>query len=90
MQMMIVLSGYLGFLISGGLNNKMSNLNEEVIQAIHEAVSAAGQPDQVTNRIKAWLNAMATSEVSSSDEQEYLETVFDAIMTGSLGDSDED
>ena len=68
----------------------MSNLDREVIKAIQEAVREAGQPDKVAKRIEAWLNAMSTSEVSATDEQEYLEKVRAAIVVNVIGGSDED
>lgn len=64
----------------------MSSLDHEVIKAIHEAVSESGQLDKVANRIEAWLNAMSTSELSASDEQDYLENVRSAITVNVTGD----
>jgi hypothetical protein len=68
----------------------MSNLDQEVIKAIKEAVTEAGQPDTVAKRIEAWLNAMSNSELSTSDEQEYLNMVRNAISVNITGGSDED
>ncbi|WP_088892402.1 CxC ATPase DNA modification system associated small protein [Leptolyngbya ohadii] len=68
----------------------MSSLDREVIKAIQEAVSEAEQPPKVAKRIEAWLNAMSTSELSASDEQEYLENVRSAITVNIAGGSDED
>jgi hypothetical protein len=68
----------------------MSNLDREVIKAIQEAVREAGQPDKVAKRIEAWLSAMSASELSSTDEQGYLENVRSAITVNVTGGSDED
>lgn len=68
----------------------MSNLDQEVIKAIKEAVIEAGQPDTVAKRIEAWLNAMSNSELSTTDEQEYLNMIRNAISVNITGGSDED
>lgn len=68
----------------------MSQLDHVVSEAIQEAVNEAGQPDKLAKRIEAWLNAMSTSELSSTDEQQYLENVLSAITVNVTGDSDED
>ncbi|HEY9874429.1 MAG TPA: CxC ATPase DNA modification system associated small protein [Candidatus Obscuribacterales bacterium] len=68
----------------------MSQLDDVVIEAIQEAVDEAEQPNKVAKRIEAWLNAMSTSELSSTDEQQYLENVLSAITVNVTGDSDED
>ncbi|WP_156119909.1 CxC ATPase DNA modification system associated small protein [Leptolyngbya sp. KIOST-1] len=64
----------------------MSSLDYEVISALYEAVSESGQLDKVAKRIEAWLNAMSTSELSASDEQDYLENVRSAITVNVTGD----
>jgi len=68
----------------------MSNLDHEVIKAVQEAVRETGQSDKVAKRIEAWLNAMSASELSSTDEQGYLENVRSAITVNVAGGNDED
>lgn len=68
----------------------MSSLDREVIKAIQEAVSEAGQPDRVAKRLEAWLNSMSASDLSADDEREFLTTVRDAIIVNVSGGSDED
>jgi len=68
----------------------MSQLDHVVSEAIQEAVNEAGQPDKLAKRIEAWLNAMSISELSPTDEQQYLENVLSAITVNVTGDSDED
>lgn len=68
----------------------MSSLDCEVIKAIEEAVSGAGQPNTVAKRLVAWLNAMSASDLSADDEREFLTTVRDGIIVNVNGGSDED
>jgi len=60
------------------------DLHDTVIKAVREAVSDAGQPQKVADRLLIWMNAVARGE-SSLDEpkevSERLEVVFGAMTT---------
>ena len=54
-------------------------LEPELQNAIKEVVEEMGQPDKVSARLIAWIEAMSDSEIALEDQQSFLEKVKDAL-----------
>lgn len=55
--------------------------------ALHKAVSEAGQPKQLAQRLAAWLKALSTGESSEEQDLSFYENVMAAIVAAEAGDA---
>ena len=57
------------------------SLDQELVRAVEEAVSEAGQPPTVSKRIIAWLEAMSSGETTRSDLDDFLKITLTSIVS---------
>ncbi len=63
-------------------------LDEELIKAIKESVQEEGQPEKVADRLIAWLEEMSKTDLSATQQSQYLYTVRQAINTNLTGEDE--
>jgi len=63
------------------------SIDPKVKEAIKKVVSDEGQPEKLSKRLIAWLDAMSDTDHSSEKNSEHLEFVHAAIATNSGGRS---
>ena len=57
----------------------MSRVNENVAAALRAAVTNAGQPKEVAQRLVSWLDALATGNADISDDNEAAKRISDLL-----------
>lgn len=57
----------------------MSRVNENVVAALKAAVSDAGQPKEVAQRLVSWLDALATGNAVITDNNEAAKRISDLL-----------
>ena len=57
------------------------SLDQELIRAVKEATKEIGQPERVSKRIIAWLEAMSSGEATRSDLDDFLKTTLTSISS---------
>lgn len=62
------------------------SLDSEVIKAIKDAVKEEGQPENVANRLIAWLDEISSLELSATEASEHLDIVRKSINLESIID----
>lgn len=55
------------------------SLDLEIIKAIQDAVKEENQPNSVAKRLIKWVEAMSNSELSNTENSNYLDLVYRAI-----------
>lgn len=57
------------------------SLDQELIRAVKEATNEVGEPEKVSKRIIAWLEAMSSGEATRSDLDDFLKTTLTSISS---------
>lgn len=80
---MLGLQRYLRF--EREMNMALDPALEEALQA---AVSAADQPNAITQRLTAWLKSLSDGEGSQDQNLQFYENVLEAIKVKDTDDAD--
>lgn len=69
------------------------SVDPRIKDAITKAVSEADQPKELTTRLLAWFEAIATGNASLEDREsvaKHVELLYQAAVSGELADDEED